>query len=346
MMTTSYISSLSLLNAPRNASMRLLTEIDRANQEVVSGRFADTGLALGSQVGRSFALRQSAAEITALQDGNGATALRLSTSQTVLQQIQKSTDTQFTSLTALTADKRIAAMAASSTDMLTSFTSLLNTTAGGQRLFSGINTDVAPIRDGAASNAKAAAIAAFKTDFGFAPSDSRAATLTAAQIKTFLEGTVATQFADANWSATWSRASGTVITSQISLSESVTTSVTANATAFRQLAEATTLAGLDLTGLSADAQAVVSDRVMSLLSKSSAGLVSLQADLGRSQARLTDANTRLAAQSTFVTKEISQIEAVDTVEAKTRLDAATKQLNISYALTAQLQGLSLLKYVA
>ncbi|TNC08622.1 flagellar hook-associated family protein [Methylobacterium terricola] len=346
MMTTSYISSLSLLNAPRAASMRLQSEIERATQEITTGRYADTGLALGSQVGRSFGLRQSTAEIAALQDGNSATALRLSTSQTILQQLQKSADAQFTTLTGLTADKRMAAMAASSGDMLTSLTGLLNSTAGGQALFSGINTDVTPMRDGAAANAKAAAIAAFTATFTFPPSDARAASLTAAQIKTFLEGTVATQFADTGWGTTWSQASDTAITSRISLSESATTSVTANATAIRQLAEAATLAGLGLSGLSADAQSVVSDRVMSLLSKSSAGLVSIQADLGRSQARLTDANTRLDAQSTLITKEISRLEAVDTVEAKTLLDAATKQLNISYALTAQLQELSLLKYVA
>ncbi|KMO42238.1 hypothetical protein VQ03_11385 [Methylobacterium tarhaniae] len=347
MMTTSYISSLSLWNAPRSGVGRLQAEIAKATQEIANGgRYADVGLALGSQVSRSFSLRQSAAEIAALKDGNGVTALRLSTTQSVLQQMQKSADAQFATLTGLSADKRLAAMAASADDTLASLTGLLNTASNGQALFSGINTGSDPIRDGAGANAKAAVLTAFETAFGFPPSDSRAANLTSAQVTNFLEATVAAQFADPRWSSAWSQASSIPITSRISLSETVTTSVTADAAPFRQLAQAAIVAGIDFSGLSAEAQAAVSDRVMGLLSKGSAGLVSLQADLGRSQSRITDANTRLDAQQALLTKEISRIEAVDPVEAKTRLDAANTQLQMSYALTAQLQGLTLLKYIA
>ncbi|MGF3026337.1 flagellar hook-associated family protein [Methylobacterium aquaticum] len=346
MMTTSYISSLSLWNGPRIAAGQLQVEIANATQEITDGRYADVGLALGAQVSRSFSLRQSAAEIAALKDGNGVTALRLDTTQSILQQLQKSADAQFAALTGLTADKRVAAMAASADDTLASLTSLLNSAASGQALFGGINTGTSPIKDGAAANAKAAATAAFQTAFGFPPSDPQAATLTAAQVQTFLDGTIAAQFADPNWGTTWSQASSTTVTSRISLGETTTTSVSANGTAFRQLAQAAIVSGLGLTGLSADAQAVVSSRAMSLLSQASAGLVSLQADLGRSQARIADANTRLTAQATLVQKEISRLEGVDPAEAKVRLDAAKTQLQMSYSLTAQLQELSLLKYVA
>ncbi len=346
MMTTSYISSLSLWNTPRSASARLQGEIANATQEIAGGRYADVGLTLGAQVSRSLSLRQSAAEIAALKDGNALTGLRLSASQSVLQQLQKSADSQFAALTALPADKRGAAMAASANDTLASLTSLLNSSASGQALFAGINTGANPIRDGAAANAKAAAVTAFQTAFGFPPSDPRAATLTAAQVKTFLEGPVASQFADPSWGTTWSQASSTVVTSQIALGETVTSSVTANETAFRQLAQAAVVSGLGLAGLSADAQAAVSDRVMGLLSQASAGLVSLQADLGRSQSRITDANTRLDAQANFIKTDIARLETVDPAEAKIRLDAAKTQLQMSYSLTAQLQELSLLKYVA
>ncbi len=326
MMTTSYISSLSLWNAPRTAIGRLQSDIADATKEIGTLRYADVGLALGGQVSRSLSLRQSAAEIAALKDGNGVTALRLGATQNILQQLQKSADTQFAALTGLTSDKRVAAMAASAGDTLASLTSLLNSSASGQTLFSGINTGVNPIKDGAVANAQAAANAAFQSNFGFPPSDPRASTLTAAQVKTFLEGTIAAQFADPNWGNTWSQASDTAVTSRISLSETVTTSVSANGTAFRQLAQAAIVSGMGLTGLSADAQAVVADRTMGLLSQASAGLVSLQADLGRSQSRITDANSRLDAQGTLFQKEISRLEAVDPVEAKARLDAAQTQL--------------------
>lgn len=347
MMTTSYISSLSLWNAPRSGVGRLQAEIAKATQEIANGgRHADTGLALGSQVSRSFSLRQSAAEIAALKDGNGVTASRLSMTQAVLQQMQKSADAQFAALTALPVDKRSAALSASANDMMTSFTSLLNSSSDGQALFSGTNTGSYPVRDGAGATAKAAVLTAFQDAFGFAPSDARAANLTASQIQNFLEGTIAAQFGNPTWGTTWSQASSTTITSRISLSETATTSVSADAMPFRQLAQAATIAGIDFSGLSADAQAAVSGRVMGLLSKGSAGLVSIQADLGRSQSRITDANSRLDAQQTLITKEISGLESVDPVEAKTRLDAASTQLQMSYALTAQIQGLTLLKYLS
>ncbi|WP_246775553.1 flagellar hook-associated family protein [Methylobacterium aquaticum] len=346
MMTTSYISSLGLWNAPRTAIGRLQSDVADAAKEIATLRYADVGLALGGQVSRSLSLRQSAAEIAALKDGNGVTALRLGATQNILQQLQKSADTQFAALTGLTSDKRVAAMAASAGDTLASLTSLLNSAASGQTLFSGINTGVSPIKDGAVANAQAAAAAAFQTAFGFPPSDPRASTLTATQVKTFLDGTIAAQFADPNWGNTWSQASSTAVTSRISLSETVTTSVSANGTAFRQLAQAAIVSGMGLTGLSADAQAVVSDRAMGLLSQASAGLVSLQADLGRSQSRITDANTRLDAQGTLFQKEINRLEAVDPVEAKARLDAAQTQLQMSYSLTAQIQQLSLLKFLS
>ncbi|AWB25110.1 flagellar hook-associated family protein [Methylobacterium currus] len=345
-MTTSYISSLSLWNTPRSASARLQGEIADATQEIAGGRYADVGLTLGAQVSRSLSLRQSAAEIAALKDSNSLTAFRLSMSQNVLQQLQKSADAQFANLTALPVAKRVATMAASANDTLASLTNLLNSSASGQALFAGINTGAGPIRDGAVADAQAAAAKAFVDTFNFAPSDPRAATLTAADVKKFLETTIAGQFTDAAWSKTWSQASTTAVTSQISLGETVTTSVSANETAFRQLAEAAIVSGLGLTGLSADAQTVVSDRATSLLSKASAGLVSIQADLGRSQSRITDANTRLDAQTNLIKTDISRLEAVDPTEAQARLSAARTQLQMSYSLTAQLQELSLLKYVS
>ncbi len=136
------------MERPRTAIGRLQSDVADAAKEIATLRYADVGLALGGQVSRSLSLRQSAAEIAALKDGNGVTALRLGATQNILQQLQKSADTQFAALTGLTSDKRVAAMAASAGDTLASLTSLLNSAASGQTLFSGINTGVSPIKDG------------------------------------------------------------------------------------------------------------------------------------------------------------------------------------------------------
>ncbi len=77
------------MEPPPSASGRLQAEIANATKEIADGRYADVGLALGGQVGRSLSLRQSAAEIAALKDGNGLTASRINASQANLQQMQK-----------------------------------------------------------------------------------------------------------------------------------------------------------------------------------------------------------------------------------------------------------------
>ena len=85
---------------------------------------------------------------------------------------------------------------------------------------------------------------------------------------------------------------------------------------------------------------------MSLLGRASGGLVAIQADLGRVQARITDANTRMDAQKALLSSEITWLEAVDPAEAKSRVDGLTTQIQMSYSLTAQLRQLSLVAYIS
>jgi flagellar hook-associated protein 3 FlgL len=349
MMTTSFISSLSLWNTPRSGVARLQTDLATATAEIASGRHADLGLALGTGVGRSLGLRQSGAEIAALKDANGVAALRLSASQSALSQIQKDADAMSASLIGLPSGDRAAAAEITAASALDALAAGLNASAGGQSLFGGINTAEGPLAPGAAGAIKAAVAAVFQTSFGVAPGSAGAAAITGQQMKDFLSdtGPVAALFSDAAWQTDVSRASSRTQTTQISLSESVTTSVSANGAPFRAVAMAYAIASATgLTGLSADAQDAATDRVLGLLSTGSSGLVALQADLGRVQAKVTAANTRLDSQAKLLNDEIGRLEAVDPAEAKSRVDALTTQVQMSYALTAQLRQLSLVSFIS
>ncbi|MDO9426165.1 MAG: flagellar hook-associated family protein [Methylobacterium sp.] len=333
-------STLSLWNAPRSSVQRMETEIARGTKELGTGRYADVGLQLGSGTGLALGLRQQSAELQALKDGNANASLRLSTSQAALQQIQAAADSTLKALVGVPSANRVGVVRDAATSQLAALTAVLNTTADGQSIFGGTNTATAPMTAyGTGSAAKAAIDAAFASAGG--------TTMNAAQMKSFLAdgGPLDTLFSGAGWQ-NWSKASDTTLDSRVSLSETVETSATANAPAVRRLAMAYVVAsGLDLSRLPAEVQDVATDRVAGLLGEASKGLVAIQANLGRSQARITDANTRLDAQKTLLSKQVLSMEGIDEAETKTRIDQLTTQVQISYSLTAQLRQLSLVAYL-
>ena len=349
MMTTSFVSSQSLWNAPRAGVNRLLTQLADANREIATGRYADVGLALGRGVGETLSLRQRSAEIDALMDGNGAASARLEITQATLREVQGAADGLLKELIALPDLQRAASTADAAKSRLAALTSALNATSGGQFVFAGTNTDQSPLAAYAATPASAAKMAldaAFQAHFGFAQGDPAAASVTPASMQAFLDGPVAGLFSDANWAADWSSASSTDIDSRISLTETAATSVNANAPSMRTLAIAYVIGSdLGLSSFSAQAQSVATGRVMTLLGQASTGLVAAQADLGRVQTRITDANTRMEGQRALLTNRITQREGVDPAEAKSRVDGLTTQIQMSYALTAQLRQLSLVNYL-
>jgi flagellar hook-associated protein 3 FlgL len=349
-MRTNALSSLSFWNAPRIGVSRMQSDLAKATQEIVSGRFADVGLALGSRTGLAIGLRQKIAELGALRESNDAATLRLGTSQVALKQIQDGADATLKALIGAPSDKRADVLKDIAANRLAGLGVLLNTSAGGQFVFGGTRTAEAPLTAYAASPAspaKTAVDAAFRASFAMSQDSPGVGTISAGDMAAFLDGPAFRGLFDAEaWSADWSSAGSAPLTNQISLSETATTSASANAPALRKLAMAYVMASdLGAGNLSAAAQDVLTTRVAGLLGEASAGLIGLQADLGRSQAAITDANTRLETQTTLLQSQIGQMEGVDTAEAKTRSDRLSTQVQISYALTAQLRQLSLVNYL-
>jgi flagellar hook-associated protein 3 FlgL len=349
-MRTNALSTLSFWNTPRIGVARMQADMAQANQEIVTGRYADVGLALGSRTGLAVGLRQKTAELGALRDSNNAASLRLGTSQAVLKQIQAGADDTLKALTGVPEDKRAGVLRDMAANGLSSLTALLNTSAGGQFVFGGDRTAQAPMAPYAtspASPAKSAVDAAFRAAFGMSQDSPGVSAISETDMAAFLDGPAFQGlFDEASWGTTWSAAGTAPLTNQISLSETVETSASANAPALRKLAMAYVMASdLGSDTLSAAAQSVLTTRVAGLLGEASKGLITLQADLGRSQAAITAANTRLESQTSLLASQIADMEGVDQAEAKTRVDRLSTQVQISYALTAQLRQLSLVNYL-
>jgi flagellar hook-associated protein 3 FlgL len=70
-----------------------------------------------------------------------------------------------------------------------------------------------------------------------------------------------------------------------------------------------------------------------------------QTTLGLAQQRTNAATTRIGAQQKILNESVLDLESVDPYEAATRVNALMSQIETSYALTVQLQNLSLLNYL-
>lgn len=349
-MQTTFISTLSLWNSPRNAVAKLQSELANANKEIATGRYADVGLELGYRTGDGITLRQERAEVDALLDGNGTVSLRLSTTKNSLNYIRSSASTFLDSLLSVPPLERGAETVRDTAKaQLATLVSELNRSAGGQFIFGGTNTKERPVNeyiDTPPSPAKTALDAAFLAEFGVTQDDPAAFAITSAQMDTFLNGAFATLFDDTNWSANWSAASSQNIESKISLTEKVETSTNANETAMRQLAMAyTMLSDLGIVGLRTETQQVIVDKAMQIIGSATYGITKIQADLGIVEKQLTEANARMGVQKNVFDLGIAELEEVDPAEAKSRVDAYMTQIQMSYSLTSQLRQMNLLNYL-
>ncbi len=348
-MKTTYISTISLSDAARSQMMRQASNINKLQIELSSGRKADVGLDLGSRTGEAVSLRSEFHYLNSIVDTNGLTASRLDISQAAMDDIRTSAQDFLASLVAMRdsdgAAKLAADQAAGSLDLLTS---RLNTQLNGSYLFAGLNSDVSPISDYSDPTQpnKIAADAAFLTEFGFAQNNPAVSTITVAQMDTYLNGNFAAMFANPSWGLDWSSASDQEVMSRISTSEVLSTSVSANETAFRELAQVYTMVSdLGNEALQPDVFKTVVDKAISLLGSAISGVTNLMGELGNAQERVSLASDRLSIQTDILNERINALENVNLEETSVRLNTALTQLETTYAISARIQHLSILNYI-
>ncbi len=345
-----YISSQSVLSSVRQSVLQAQAGLAQAQTEISSGNQADLGLYLGAKTGTSVSMQNEIDSLQGYTASNGVAATRLDTTATTLTSMISAAQAMSASLvTASSAGGSMVGLQASATSGLQSLLSGLNTSVAGQYVFGGINSAAQPLSDyysATTSKAKQSVDDAFSQTFGFSQTSAGASTISGSDMTNFLKGAFDSQFSDAKWSANWSQASSTTISSKIAPSQSATTSVSANATAFRQIAEGYTMLS-EFTGstMSADAKAAVVTKATTLVNAGLAALNDVQTGVGVSQAAVTSANTGLDAQATVLKGQVSDMDSVDTYALSSRVTALQTQLQASYELTSRLQSLSLVNYI-
>lgn len=349
-MKIGFTSTAALSNAPRLHTIKLQGDLYKAQQEMQRLRYADIGLAIGFDTGQAVTLRAERTRIDEIKSGNALAATRLDLTQTALSSMSKTASDMIGQLFgARNSTTGPAAIKESGQAALKSLSDLLNSQLNGTFLFAGINTDVKPVADYFSTPTSAPRQAvenAFTAYFGFAQSDPQAANITATQMQAFLDGDFANLFTPANWSTTWSSASDQNIKSRISNNELIDTSANANDASFRRLASAyTMLSDLNVQGLSQTAFQAVVDTATKMIGGAVKDITELQASLGVSQSRITEANDRMSIQADLIDKHIQTLEGVDPYEATTRVNALMTQIETAYAMTSRIQQLSILKYL-
>ncbi len=350
-MTISSISTATLASFLTQSVNSMQSQLANAQVELATGQDADMGLSLGASAGQAVSLQQEQTYMQTLTTTNNTAATRLSTTQNTLSSIQTTAQSFLNSLIANQGFQTNAAiLQESATSGLQSLTSSLNSTLNGDYLFAGTNTSSPPVTDFFASgSANAAAVnTALQADFGNPPNFS---TVTAAQMSTFVApGGPFDSLFMGDWSTStgsgWSSASCQSLTSKISGTDTENTSVSANQTAFRQLAEAytmvSTMSGQNLT---LGAYQAVMSQAQTLVSNAIGGLTDVQDNVGVVQSAITNSNNQMSAQMSILSTQINNLESADAYNAATKVNALQTQIVTAYSLTSQLHKLSLVNYL-
>lgn len=345
-----YVSTPALGLASRQAVMQTQAELAKDQTELSSGKIADIGLGLGSASGSYLSLKAEQAQLKAITDANALAGTRLTATASGLSALQKTASSFLASLTAAaSAGMNTATLQATAAGNLQDLIATLNTVVDGQAIFGGINSGAAPMAAytaSPASGSKAAVDAAFASAFGTAQTSAGAGAVTGAGMQGFLDGPFASLFGDPAYGSTWSQASPQVLTSRITPTETVNTSVSASAAAFRQLAQAyTTVSEFGTAAFGADAGKAVIASATRLVNDALAGLTAAQAGVGVAQGAISTANDGMAAQITLLSTQADGMDSADTYALNIRLSALETQIQASYSVTAQIQKLSLLNYL-
>lgn len=323
-------------------------ELVKARQEATTGTVFDVGLSLGTKSGQTISLRKEFDRLDVLTDMNKLVQQRMASTQSATTAAIETVQNFLGDLTgASNSAESIATAAKSARAMLDTVTGLLNTSYNGEYIFSGVNTDVKPVSDYTQGGAAQTAVRqAFTDHFGFAMDDAQVSSITGDEMKAFLEGDFAQQFEDPNWGQNWSDASDTVIKSRISPTETAATSISANADGFRKaIMSAVMITEFATIGLNGSAFEALTSQAMQTTTQAITETTSEQTTLGLAQSRTVAATTRIAAQQKILNNSVNNLEEVDPYEASVRVNALMTQMETSYALTVQLQNMSLLNYL-
>ncbi|MCD2172718.1 flagellar hook-associated family protein [Rhizobium sp. C4] len=353
-MRISFTSNLAMQNSMRQTVSESQSQLLKAQTEVSTGTFADQGIALGYQSGRSVNLTAEKSRLNSIVDSNSIVSQRLSASQSALGNMSSDIQTSMNSLIALSGsdDKTLLNTTTQSLQsQLDAFISSGNTSANGEFLFSGINTANQPLKTYDTASAAKASFNTALTNYMSANGIGSMSNFTVAQMQDFVENNLAPMYTAGNgsdaWKTDWSAASDTNMTSRVNTAETVQSSTNANNDGFRKFALASVL-GVELLGsdVTSDVRQYISKTAIGYMGEAVAGVDAQRSALGLSEARVKTANDTMTAQVNIVETAFNNLNEVDAYEASTKVNNLLAQMEASYQLTSRLQKLSLANYLS
>ncbi len=353
-MRISFTSNLAMQNSMRQTVSESQSQLLKAQTEVSTGTFADQGIALGYQSGRSVNLTTEKSRLNSIVDSNSIVSQRLSASQSALSNMSSNIQTSLNSLIALSGsdDKTLLNTTTQSLQsQLDAFIASGNTSANGEFLFSGINTANQPLKNYDASAAAKASFDTALTNYMSANGIGSMSNFTVAQMQDFVQNTLAPMYTAGNagdtWKTDWSNASDTNMNSRVNTAETVQSSTNANNDGFRKFALASVM-GVELLGkdVTSDVRQYISKAAIGYMGEAVAGVDAQRSALGLSEARVKTANDTMTAQVSIVETAFNNLNEVDAYEASTKVNNLLAQMEASYQLTSRLQKLSLANYLS
>ena len=349
-MKTTFISTAAMATSRYDSMAKLQRQMSNLQVELSTGRHADIGLELGSQIGESISLRAEKTKLDGLLKTNALISNRFDLLQASMSEIGEIADAFIDSMIALRDNPQKADLAvAQAQNSLEELTAKMNVSYGGQYILAGINTDQPPMSEYAttpASAAKTSLDAAFFAEFGFTQSDPAVASISSTAMDTFLSGAFSNLFDATGWNADWTNASTDRQQQQIDTGQFMDIGPTAQERAFAELTSAFAMvADLGAENMNATTFSATLERAVETAATAQEKLNTLRSINGFSEERLARADKSIELKLNFMDQRLSALEDVDAYETSTQLSNVLNALEISYAVTGKIQNLSLVRYL-
>ncbi len=331
-MISNGISTLAALESRQRQVADLQTRLERAGQELSTGRRVDIADTLGAATEIYESLTRTRNAVDTLLDRNAVVTGRLDATQGALASISGSTDRLAEDVTAALGREDEASLTLhlnSASAALEQIIGRLNTQYGGRYLFSGAEVDRIPL----------AAAGTFTQEVGIAAAGPPDIASKLAAIDALF---------DPGMPATLYGGDDAAPEAEIALGERVVVGTTANDPDIRPLLQGLSmLAALDsgevvLSG--ADREAYIAHAVEKI-ENGTVGLTKVQAALGISQERVANVDAIHQANRSAIELQIDGLVGVDPYEAATDFQALESQLQASYLVTSRLAALSLADFL-
>jgi flagellar hook-associated protein 3 FlgL len=332
-MTRISVGDASLTNILSRQGADLRGQVQRASQEVVTGRYADIGQALRGDLSPLLAIDASLSRLSAYKSTAIDAAFQTAAQQTALSGLSSlatGISSTLVGIREFTPAAQVSTIAADARARMESVFGLLNTQSSGRAIFSGVATDTAPL--GSTEDLLAALDLA------------TAGATTAGQVS----AAVNNWFADPLGYEAFYQGDAPLTAAPVAPGETADLSTTALDPAIRE-----TLAGFAMAALldrgilagNSEERARLAQTAGMTLINSGDTRTALSGRIGTVEAQIEAAKTRNSAEETSLGILRSEIGSVDPYEAATRLETIRAQLESLYLVTARVSRLSLAEYI-